>query len=259
MQIGAFCRKSAALLALLGIAGGALAADTWRVATEGTFPPFEFYNSATGELQGFEVDLVKEMAKVMKKDLKLESLSFDAIIPALISGTVDAGAAGFSITPERAKRLKFTIPFYRSGLTIVVPKENKAGIQDFDDLKGKRISVQLGSTSMTYAKSIEGAKVTTFASAGDAILNMLAGNADAVINDKPVTDYILAQNKSLAEKTVHLPVLATADNFAMVTAKDNKALCDEMNAAMRKLKADGTFDKIYEKWFGRAPEPELLK
>ena len=101
--------------------------------------------------------------------------------------------------------------------------------------------------------------MSSFAFAGDAILNMLAGNADAVINDKPVTDYILAQNKSLAAKTVHLPVLATADNFAMVTAKDNKALCDEMNAAMRKLKADGTFDKIYEKWFGRAPEPELLK
>ena len=257
MQIGAFCRKSAALLALLSIAGGALAADTWRVATEGTFPPFEFYNSATGELQGFEVDLVKEMAKVMKKDLKLESLSFDAIIPALISGTVDAGAAGFSITPERAKRLKFTIPFYRSGLTIVVPKENKAGIQDFDDLKGKRISVQLGSTSMTYAKSIEGAKVTTFASAGDAILNLLAGNADAVINDKPVTDYLRSRNESIAENTLHLSPIATADQFAMVTTKENAKLNDEMSAALKTLKANGTFEKLHQKWFGRPADPDL--
>ena len=106
MQIAAFCRKSAALIALLGVAGGALAADTWRVATEGTFPPFEFYDSNTGELQGFEVDLVKEMAKVMGKDLKLDSMSCDAIIPALISGTVDAGAAGFSITPERLSEIR---------------------------------------------------------------------------------------------------------------------------------------------------------
>ena len=257
MHSGAFCRKSAALLALLGIAGGALAADTWRVATEGTFPPFEFYNSATGELQGFEVDLVKEMAKVMKKDLKLESLSFDAIIPALISGTVDAGAAGFSITPERAKRLKFTIPFYRSGVTIVVPKENKAGIQDFDDLKGKRISVQLGSTSMPYAKSIEGAKVTTFASAGDAILNMLAGNADAVINDKPVTDYLRSRNESIAENTLHLSQIATANQFAMETTKENAKLNDEMSAALKTLKANGTFEKLHQKWFGRPADPDL--
>ncbi len=257
MQIAAFCRKSAALIALLGVAGGALAADTWRVATEGTFPPFEFYDSNTGELQGFEVDLVKEMAKVMGKDLKLESMSFDAIIPALISGTVDAGAAGFSITPERAKRLKFTVPFYRSGLTIVVPKANKAGIQDFDDLKGKRISVQIGSTSMAYAKKIEGAKVTTFASAGDAILNMLAGNADAVINDKPVTDYIRSRNSSIAENTIHLEPIATADQFAMVTTKANAKLSDEMSAALKTLKANGKFEELHQKWFGRSADPDL--
>ena len=68
---------------------------------------------------------------------------------AILSGTIDTGAAGFSITPERAKRVLFTIPFYKSGLTIVVPKGNPKNIQSFDDLKGKKISVQLGTTSMS--------------------------------------------------------------------------------------------------------------
>ena len=244
---------------LFGSIGSAAAAEPLRVATNAVFPPFEFHDSKTGGMQGYEVDLITAMAKVMGRELKLEQMGFDAIIPAIISGTIDAGASGFSITPERGKRVNFTIPFYQSGLTILIAKGNEGKIKNFDDLKGKKISVQIGTTSQTYAKKIEGVEVSTFNSAGDAILNLVGGNCDAVINDKPVTDYILALNKSLAEKTVHLPVLATADNFAMVTAKDNKALCDEMNAAMRKLKADGTFDKIYEKWFGRAPEPELLK
>ena len=152
-----FVRTAAAGIAALVLCGSAVA-DTWRVATEGTFPPFEFYNSTTGEIQGFEVDLVREMAKVMKKDLKLETMGFDAIIPAILSGTIDTGAAGFSITPERAKRVLFTIPFYKSGLTIVVPKGNPKNIQSFDDLKGKKISVQLGTTSMSFAKKIQDAE-----------------------------------------------------------------------------------------------------
>lgn len=252
-----FARTAAAGLAALILCGSAYAAGTWRVATEGTFPPFEFYNSQTGEIQGFEVDLVREMAKVMDKDLKLETMGFDAIIPAILSGTIDTGAAGFSITPERAKRVLFSIPFYKSGLTIVVPKGNPKNIQDFKDLEGKKISVQLGTTSMSYAKKIEGAQVTTFNGAGDALLNMMAGNADAVINDKPVTDYIMTQNKSISESCQHLKPIATADLFAMVIAKQNEGLKAEIDAALKKLKADGTFNKLHEKWFGVPADPEL--
>ena len=228
-----------------------------RMACESTYAPFVFFDSETGKLKGFEIDLLEYVAKDMGRKLEVTNMGFDAIIPSMLTGITDVGASAFTITPERAKRLKFTIPFYRSGLTIVVPKENKAGIQDFDDLKGKRISVQLGSTSMTYAKSIEGAKVTTFASAGDAILNMLAGNADAVINDKPVTDYLRSRNESIAETTLHLSPIATADQFAMVTTKENAKLNDEMSAALKTLKANGTFEKLHQKWFGRPADPDL--
>lgn len=164
--------------------------------------------------------------------------------------TAAAGASGFSITPERAKRVLFTDPFYTSGLTIVVKKGNDA-VKGFADLKGKKISVQIGTTSAAAAKKIENTQISNFNSAGDAILNMLAGNADAVINDKPVTDYILAQNASLASQTVHLPEMATADQFAMVVSKKNEALRDEMNAALKTLKENGKFDELHVKWFGK--------
>ena len=216
-----FVRTAAAGIAALVLCGSAVA-DTWRVATEGTFPPFEFYNSTTGEIQGFEVDLVREIAMGINKFLKLESSGPDAIIPAILSGTIDTGAAGFSITPERAKRVLFTIPFYKSGLTIVVPKGNPKNIQSYDDLKGKKISVQLGAASMCFAKELQDAQVTAFN--GDARLYMIAGNADAGSYDKPVTDYIMTQNKQIAESCLHLKPIATADLFAMVTSKQNTKL-----------------------------------
>lgn len=163
------------------------------------------------------------------------------------------------MTPERGKRVLFSLPFYKSGLTILVPKANKAGITDFESLKGKRISVQIGTTSMQFAKKIPGAEITTFDHVGDAVLNMMAGNADAVINDKPVTDYMLHTNKSIAEGTTHLAPIATADYFAMVVAKNNTKLQQDINAALKQLKAEGTFDKLHEKWFGIPADPELLK
>ena len=163
------------------------------------------------------------------------------------------------MTPERGKRVLFSLPFYKSGLTILVPKANKAGITDFDSLKGKRISVQIGTTSMQFAKKIPDAEITTFDHVGDAVLNMMAGNADAVINDKPVTDYMLHTNKSIAAGTTHLAPIATADYFAMVVAKNNTKLQQDINAALKQLKAEGTFDKLHEKWFGIPADPELLK
>lgn len=256
MKFPNLARSTAAIFASLMIAGSACAAQL-VVAVSPTFPPFEYTDTQTGTVSGFEVDLVKAMATKMGREIRIESLGFDAIIPAILSGTVDMGASGFSITPERGKRVLFTKAFYKSGLTILVPRENAAGITDFKSLEGKRISVQLGTTSQKFAKSIPGAKITTFASAGDAVLNMIAGNADAVINDKPVTDYMLVQAKNIAEKTTHLKPIATADLFAMVIAKNNKELKAEADKALDELKADGTFNELHKKWFGVDADPEL--
>ena len=137
---------------LFGAVGSASAAEPLRVATNAVFPPFEFYDSKTGGMQGYEIDLIKAMAEAMGRELKLEQMGFDAIIPAIISGTIDAGASGFSITPERGKRVNFTMPFYQSGLTILVAKGSEGAIKGFDDLKGKKISVQIGTTSQTFGQ-----------------------------------------------------------------------------------------------------------
>ena len=96
------------------------------------------------------------------------------------------------------------------------------------------------------------AKVQSCNNAGDAIVELANGCCEAVINDKPVTDYILTQQPRLAKKVVHLPDMLSADDFAMVVAKDRPELAAELNAALKALKENGEFDKLMMKWFGKA-------
>lgn len=242
------------LLSLVCMSAVALASTAFakdlRVASNTTFPPFEFVNSQTQEITGFEIELIEAMGKKAGYEVKIQNMGFDGIIPALLSGTVDVGASGFSVTDERKKRVLFTDPFYRSGLTILVSKTGGKAIQTFDDLKGKRIAVQIGTTAAAQAKTIEGADVRTFNHAGEAILELVNGGVDAVINDKPVTDYMLTRQPRLAEQVSHLPVMLTADDFAMAVAKNNPSLQKELNDALTALKASGEYDALYTKWFG---------
>lgn len=118
--------KSLSLLAAAGLCTlslcGSVSAAELRVATNPTFPPFEFQDSNTGTIQGFEMDLVAEIAKKLGDTVKIDKITFDGIIPAILSGSVDLGASGFSVTPERGKKVLFSLPFYKSGLTILVLK-----------------------------------------------------------------------------------------------------------------------------------------
>ncbi len=244
---------SACMLALLGGAT-ALNAQTLRVATNPTFPPFEFANSQTHEITGFEIELIRAMAKEAGHDVELVKMGFDAILPAVLTGTVDVGASGFSVTEKRKKRVAFLTPFYKSGLSILINKKSENAIHSIEDLKGKKIAVQIGTVSASVAKDVPDAKVTHFNQIGQAILDLTIGGADAVINDKPVTDYILAQQPQLAEETVTLPDLLSADDMAMIVSKRNPELLKELNQALETLKANGTYDELHQKWFGKAAQ-----
>ena len=224
---------SAAVLG--GMSANAFAERLIKVATEPTFPPFEFVNTQTGEVSGFEMDLVRAVGKELGAKIEFQVLSFDAIIPAMLSGTVEMGAAGFSITEERKKRVLYSDTFYTSGLSLVTTKAKASAVKSMKDLEGKTI----------------GAKIVTINTAGEAILDLSIGGSDAVINDRPVTAYIMTQQPKLGAQLVHQPETYSADDFAFVFRKDQSALKDEVNAALAKLKSNGEYDKIYNKWFGK--------
>lgn len=251
MPFASFKKHLFCAAAMMLAAGSSFAAGTLTMATEGTFPPFEFHDSKTNELVGFELDLAKAAAQKMGKTLDIKEFKFDAILPAIVSNTLDFAAAGFAVTPERAKRVLFSDPFYMSGLTIIVPKGNPKGIKNFDDLKGLNVSVQLGSISHDRAKKIPDAKITTFESGADAMLNMISGNADAVINAQPATDYMIMSRPSLQKKLERLDFVADAVPMAMIFPKNRTDLQAALNKALAEIRADGTYEKLHMKWFGR--------
>lgn len=224
-------------------------ADVLRVASNPTFPPFEFVDSNTKEVTGFEMDLLRAAAKKAGHSVEIKNIGFDGIIPAILTHSVDMGASGFSITPERQKRVLFSQPIYTSGLAIAVQKNDKS-IQSEKDLKGKRVAVQIGTTSAAYAKKIEGAQVVTFNNASEAVLDLVNGGAHAMINDLPVTAYILTQQPKFNEALKVLPQKLSADHFAWVYSKKNTKLANQMDAALTEMKKNGEYQVIYKKWFG---------
>jgi polar amino acid transport system substrate-binding protein len=253
-------RKSVAVLVLLvfalGLAGcggqqaAPAGAKVLKVGAETTFPPFEFQDEKTKEYVGFDIDLLKAVAKQMGYEVQLQSMGFDGLIPALEASQIDVVASAMTITDERAKKVAFSKPYYKSGLSIVVKKDNTA-IQSFKDLEGKRIAVQIGTTGAEEAKKIKNAKVREFNSTAEAFLELKAGGVDAVVNDLPVNQYYLTQGGSKDAKAVG--EVLNAEEYGIAIAKKNKELADKVNKALEEIQKNGEYEKIYVKWFGKKP------
>ena len=222
-------------------------AKVLRVGTEPAFAPFEFQKEGSKELTGFDIDLVKAVGKQMGYKVEIQNMGFDALIPALEAGNIDVAIAGMSITDERKKVVAFSDPYYTSGLLIMVPKDNTT-IKSIEDLKGKRIACQIGTTGEKKSRSIEGAVVTAFNTQSEASMELKNGGADAVINDAPVVAYYLQQGGASVAKTVGEKM--EAEDYGMAVNKNKPELAAEINKAMAELKKNGEFDKIYATWFG---------
>lgn len=218
-----------------------------KIATEPAFAPFEFKQG--DQLVGFSMDLMNAIAQVEDFQLKFESMPFDGIIPALQTGSVDAAISSITITPERAKTVSFSRPYFKAGLAIAV-RANNTKIQGFDDLAGKRIAVQIGTTGAEKARKVPNAKVITFDSAPLALQELSNGNVDAVINDAPVTLYAIKNGKLGSIKVIGS--LLTEEFYGIATPRDTPSL-EKINQGLATVIQNGTYTKIYQKWFGDEP------
>lgn len=231
------------------------AKTTLNVAIEPTFPPFELLGK-NGELDGFDVDLFKAIAKAADFDLKFQTMQFDGMIPALQAKTVDAAIAAMTITAERQKVVDFSRPYFKSGLAIAIPANNK-DITSLASLENKSIAVQIGTTGAAEAAKIPGAKIRTFDAAPLVLQELLNGNVDAALNDAAVTLYAIKQNN--LDKIKIIDQLLTEEYYGIPTPKNSPSL-DAINKGLTIILSDGTYDRLYQKWFNaKAPQlPETV-
>ncbi len=245
------------LVLSLGLVGcGQKAGDTnkakvLKIGAEMTFPPFEFQEEGNKEYVGFDMDLARAVAKQMGYTVEIQNIGFDGLIPALEAGNIDMIVSGMSITEERSKKIAFSKPYYKSGLSMVVKSDNNS-ITSFKDLEGKRIAVQIGTTGAEEARKIKDAKVREYNSNSEAYMELKAGGVDAVVNDLPVNEYYLTKSGEKGAKLVG--DIMNAEEYGMAMTKKNTELVEKVNKALDELKKNGEYEKIYMKWFGKKPQ-----
>ena len=227
--------------------GSGSGAKVLKVGSSIDFAPFEFQDEGQKEYQGFDMDLIRSIGKEMGYDVEIQNLGFDGLIPALQGKNIDAIISGMSINDERKQNVLFSDPYYRSGLTMVV-RDNETAIKSFQDLKGKKVAVQIGTTSADEVKKIDGVEIKELNTPADCFMELKAGGVDAVVNDRPVNDYYITKNNAQGVKALEEKL--TAEDYGIAIGKDNKELQQKVNDALKKLKENGEYDKIFAKWFG---------
>ena len=238
-------------LALVGCGGGGDQAKqeskVLRVGSAIDFAPFEFQDEGQKDYQGFDMDLIRAIAKEMGSEAEIQNIGFDGLIPALQAKNIDVIISGMTINDERKQKVNFSDPYYQSGLTMVVRSDEEA-IKSFQDLKGHKVAVQIGTTSANMVKEMEGVTVTELNTPADCFMELKARGVDAVVNDRPVNDYYIKQTQAVGVKSLEDKL--SAEDYGIAMAKDNADLQKKVNEALKKLHDNGEYDKIYQKWFG---------
>ena len=222
-----------------------------RIGTDATYPPFETVDVETGKPSGFDIDLITLVCEVNGWKPEFIVTPFDGMIPGLQGKKYDVAISAMTITPERAAAVDFSEPYYLAGQTIAVPlEENNIGKPE--DLKGKRVGVQLGTTGEMMAKRIAEAQVFSFDNIGAAFLDMANGHLDAVLNDFPTTRAYIKSHATA--KTVG--EILSKEQYGIALRKGEAELRNAVNSALAKLKADGRYRQLHIKWFDTSPVGE---
>ena len=223
----------------------------YTAATDNAYVPFEYLDEESGELVGFDIDLINALAEEAGIEIEIETLEFAGIVAGLGSGKFDIGIAGMTITEERKENIDFTQPYYEAGLILAVTEENVDEIQSIDDVDGKVVATRQGSTSQEYLEEKTDATPEAFPEIVEAYQNVLAGRADAVLYDLPNVQYY--SEKEAGGKLVTVGEKLTGEDYGIGFPKGSE-LRDKIDDALTTLKENGTYDDIYEKWFGERPE-----
>ena len=215
--------------------------DVIKMATNAAFPPYEYKEGE--ELVGIDVEIAEAIAKELGCTLEIVDMEFDSIITSVNAGEVDFGMAGMTVTEERLKEVDFS-ESYATGVQSVIVLDGST-IKTLDDLSGKKIGVQLGTTGDIYACDEFGEDmVTKYSKGADAVLALKGGDVDAVIIDNEPAKAFCEANEGL----VILDTDYAVEDYAIAVKKGNSDLLDKINAALVKLTEDGTIAGIISKY-----------
>jgi len=241
-------KKSAKMLALLtavilaaALFSGCSGSDKIVMATNAEFPPYEYKEG--NEIVGIDVEIAQAIAKKLGKTLVIEDMAFDSIIAAVQSGKADMGVAGMTVSADRLENVDFSDTYIQASQVIIIRKDN-TDIKGPDDLVGKTVGVQLGTTGDIYAEDIENVTLERYNKGFEAVQALQQGKIDAVIIDDQPAAVFASQNDDIM--VIDEPF--TDEEYAIAVKKGNTELLKKINEAIKELKDSGELQKIFDKY-----------
>lgn len=210
--------------------------DTLVMATNAEFPPYEYHEGDA--IVGIDVEIAQAICDELGKELVIEDMAFDSIITAVTTGKADFGAAGMTITKDRLKNVAFTDTYTKASQVVIV-KEG-SDIATPDDISGKVVGVQLGTTGDIYVSDMSDVTVERYNKGFEAVQSLLTDKIDAVVIDQEPAKVFVSENEGLVILEEHF----TDEDYAIAIAKDNTELVEAFNDALAALKESGKLDEI---------------
>lgn len=230
---------------------GLIEEGTLRVGSDINFAPFEFIED--GEEKGFDIDLMNEIAERLDLEVEYVNTSFDTIFTQLAAGEFDAIISSVTITEERKQTIAFSNPYFEANQALVAAKGS--GIEGVDDLAGKDLGTQAGTTGLDYAREhFTDATIKEFQDAPAGFTALSAGQVDAMFIDLPVALEQIEEDDELEL----VAEVETNEQYGIGVQQDNAALLQAINEALEEIIADGTYAEIFETWFAGAEVPEAF-
>ncbi len=231
-----------ALLAFLGCTPKSTALV---VATDSTWPPMEYIDGA-GELTGFDIEMVKEIAAAAGFTVEFKSVAWDGIFAGLANGQYDAVVSSVTITEERKQAMNFSDPYINAGQVLVVPSSSTA--LTLNDLAGKNVGVQIGTTGAMEAAKYTYLVIKTYDEIGLAFEDLVNGRVDGVVVDTPIASNFALQRAEYKDALKIVGEVLTQEFYGLAVEKENTAALELINKGLAAITANGKLDELKVKW-----------
>lgn len=218
------------------------------IAIDATFIPMAFMNRQN-QLDGFEVDLIKEVALEADLDYELVNIEWGGLFGGLITKKFDLVISSVGIIEERKKRMAFSIPYLQSGVAVLVRNDLK-NIKSLEDLekRNSRVGAQINTTSYYFLEKYPGIEIKTYDKFGHAVIDLANKGIDAVVGDSVQANYYFKNNKDLNTNVRFVGSRMTSEFYGIVMRKEDKKLKDKVDASLTQLLKKGVIKQLHEKW-----------
>jgi ABC-type amino acid transport substrate-binding protein len=232
-------------------AGGGGGGEPLTVGSDIPYPPFE--QGKPGNYTGFDVELMEAIAEKMGRTAEFQDTSFETIFRDVAQGKFEAVISAATITDEREQAVDFSNPYYLSEQAVLVKEGSE--IESLEDLEGKTVAVQQGTTGQELAKEeLGGSEIRPYPEGPDAVNALKAGTVEGVVIDAPVAQNAVEKSGGveIAEK------VPTEEEYGIAVAQGDTELLEEINQGLKEVEEDGTYTKIYKKWFHLEPPKAIF-